>query len=1247
MRILGLDLGTASIGWSVIEITDSNPSDISLLGLGSRIIQYEDTKAVSEFSAGKGETPCSKRTTKRTARKGLDRYQQRREMLQAFLVESGMMERGEVFPPLNPLEVWKLRSDAATPGVRLSKAEIARVLLHLNQRRGYRHAKSDIGDSKQTEYVTRVNNRFAEIRSLGQTVGQFFYTKLKESEVTSARGKKQYTYRIKEEVCPRGAYSEEFDAIINAQQEFYPEIFTDGNVARLKNIIFYQRPLKSCKHLVSYCDFERRIFRNTAGKEVDGGPKVTPRSSPLAQVCKLYEAINNIRLVNPRLKGKGDTMQISFFDDPDTLPADARKRQPEYVINNEERERIFEFLNTNERLTEKKLLGLLGLKQADGFKSDRALAKGIQGNTTYCRIAKALENCPRKDELLRFNLKSAEKVDTQTGALFPVIDLSYLDEPLYRLWHTLYSIDDKKELFDCLTSKFGITDTDTLEKLYAIDFVKEGYANKSAKFIRRLLPHLMDGNGYSEACEMCDVNHSGYMTREENMARALQPRLKRLNKGELRQPIVEKIINQTINVVNAAAERFGQIDEVRIELARELKQSKEDRAETTTRINKQEKENQKLAGEIAEMNITPTRRRVQKMRMLRETGNKCIYCGEVVTPSQFIEGHGYEVEHIIPRSRLFDDSFSNKVCSCRECNKAKGAQTGYDFMRSRGENEFNAYLDRVEQLFKDGKISKSKRDKLRMSASEIPSDFIERDLRESQYIAKKAREILSRMFRNVYATSGSVTSFFRHVWGYDDVLHNLNLPKYREAGLAEEVEYTTHGQQHSAERIKDWSKRKDHRHHAIDALVIALTRQGYIQRLNTLNALSDKDGTEKMNLEKWAAMQPHFSVAQVCDAVEDISVSFKAGKKLATPGKRYVKQHGKRKCVQTGILVPRAPLTNEYVYGKIKVADGKKDLKYILKNPEAIADSEIRQAVVNLLEENEGNVSLALKRLKKTPLTVNGRTIDTADCLREEFVKRYSVEKNINNQKDINKIVDPIIRHKFQELIDEIGEKEFSNSPDKRKIYSDPSGKCVVRNVRCFKPLTKESAVCVKKDRTGKEIGYAETQNNHHLVLYRMPDGKIVETVVSFWDGILRKRYGIPVLITDPASAWDLVTDMEENPDIRQIAAKLPPCGSEFLMSLQRNEMLVLGMSPDEWNDAVATRDHAAINRHLYRVWRLASGDYNFKFHTDTTAKILEGDKEMKMFYRITSIKNLFALNPHKITVSLLGEIDFDNLPSV
>lgn len=1243
MKVLGLDLGTASIGWSVIEISDNNPEEIRLLGLGSRIIQYENNEA-SDFSAGKGETPCSGRTLKRTARKGLDRYQLRRGQLRDFLLAHEMMEAGGKFAPLNPLETWKLRSDAATLGVSLSKQEIARVLLHLNQRRGYRHAKSDMGDSKQTEYVERVNKRFAEIKELGETIGQFFYRKLKESEVTNARGKKHYTYRIKEEVFPRAAYAEEFDAIIAAQKEFYPELFTDENVAVLKNIIFYQRPLKSCKHLVSYCEFEKRVFHNPAGKEVDSGPKVTPRTSPLEQVCRLYEAINNIRLLNPRLKGRDNLLQPSLFDSPGTSSADARKQHYEYVINDEERQRIFDYLNRNERLSEKNLLELLGLKLSDGYRSDRALAKGIPGNKTYCAIAKALEDLPGKEELLRFDLRLTEKVDEKTGEVQQVVDLSYLDEPLYRLWHTLYSIDDKKELFDCLRSKFGITDPSTLERLYAIDFVKDGYASKSAKFIRRLLPHLIAGNGYSEACRLCNINHSNSITAEENAARELKPRLDRLNKGELRQPVVEKIINQTINVANAVADRFGEIDEVRIELARELKQDKESRADTTSRINKQERENVKLAEEIAKLNITPTRRRIQKMRMLQETGNKCIYCGAVVTPYQFIEGHGYEIEHIIPRSRLFDDSFTNKVCSCRECNKAKGAITGYDFMKSRGDSEFNAYLDRVEELYKGGRISKGKRNRLRMSASEIPSDFIERDLRESQYIARKAREILSQIFRNVYATSGSVTSFFRHVWGYDEVLHNLNLPKYRDAGLTEEVEYVTHDQQHTAERIKDWTKRKDHRHHAIDALVIALTRQGYIQRLNTLNALSGDNGLEKINLERWAAMQPHFPVAQVNAAVDGISVSFKAGKKLATPGKRYVRKREKRTCVQEGIIVPRSALTKESVYGKIRVPDGKKDLKYIFNNPQTIVDDAIRNAVTALLEENGGNVSLILKRFKKSPFTVGGRVIEKADCFREEFVIKYPVG-SITKQKDIDSIIDPAIRQKFQERFDEVGEKEFVKSLTERPIYSDAEGRNAIRNVRCFTGLKPDTLACVRKDEEGKQIGFSQTRNNHHLAFYRLPDGKIVESVVSFWDGIMRKRYCLPVMIKDPAAAWDMIADMEENPDIRDIASKLPPQDSEFVISLQRNEMFVLGMSRDEWNNAIAARDQAAINRHLYRVWKLGSGKYYFKYQTDTTARIDPGDREMKMFFQ-TSIKSLFAMNPHKITVSLLGEIDFDNLPT-
>lgn len=113
-----------------------------------------------------------------------------------------------------------------------------------------------------------------------------------------------------------------------------------------------------------------------------------------------------------------------------------------------------------------------------------------------------------------------------------------------------------------------------------------------------------------------------------------------------------------------------------------------------------------------------------------------------------------------------------------------------------------------------------------------------------------------------------------------------------------------------------------------------------------------------------------------------------------------------------------------------------------------------------------------------------------------------------------------------------------------------------------------------------------------------------------------------------------------ESESTDEIAWTMPPDGSTFIMSLQRNEMVVLGMSDDEWRDAVASKDICTINRHLYRVWKLSQGKYFFKYHTNTTAANEDGDREIKQFYQ-TSIQSLSALHPRKVRVSLLGKIDF------
>lgn len=88
-----------------------------------------------------------------------------------------------------------------------------------------------------------------------------------------------------------------------------------------------------------------------------------------------------------------------------------------------------------------------------------------------------------------------------------------------------------------------------------------------------------------------------------------------------------------------------------------------------------------------------------------------------------------------------------------------------------------------------------------------------------------------------------MTAELRHLWGWDDITMNLQMHKYKELGLTETVVWESeHGKRkHSKEVIKGWTKRDDHRHHAIDALIIACTKQGFIQRFNTLNASKTRE----------------------------------------------------------------------------------------------------------------------------------------------------------------------------------------------------------------------------------------------------------------------------------------------------------------------------------------------------------------------------------------------------------------------
>ena len=1184
-HVLGLDLGVGSIGWCLIALdVQGDPAEI--LGMGSRVVPLNNATDAADFSIGKAFTANQERTARRTMRRGFARYHLRRYRLRRELEKVGMLPDAALIQ-LPLMELWELRERAATAGECLTLPELGRVLCHINQKRGYRHVKSDaaaiVGDEGEKKkdsnsaYLAGIRANDEKLQDEHKTVGQYFAEQLRQDQSESPTG--GISYRIKDQIFSRQRYIDEYDQIMAAQRVHYPDILTDEFIRMLRDaVIFMQRPLKSCKHLVSLCEFEKQEKvmrvqqddgkggRQLVERKVKFGPKVAPKSSPLFQLCRIYEAVNNIRLTRP-----------------DGSPRD---------ITPEERVKIVAHLQSSASLSFAALKKLLKEK---ALIADQLTSKsGLKGNTTRVALAAALQPYPQYHRLLDMELETrmmtVQLTDEETGEVtereVAVVTDSYVHQPLYRLWHILYSIEERDAMRRALITQLSMKEEDLdgglLDQLYRLDFVKPGYGNKSAKFICKLLPQLQQGLGYSEACAAVGYRHSNSPTSEEITERTLLEKIPLLQRNELRQPLVEKILNQMINLVNALKAEYG-IDEVRVELARELKMSREERERMAEGNRRREKENKAIAEKIRECGLFPTKSRIRKYMLWEEAGEQCLYCGQILTLSQCLNGDDMEVEHIIPKSVLYDDSYGNKTCACRRCNKEKGNRTALEYIRAKGwEDE---YMERINGLLDKKAISYSKHQRLRWLKEDIPSDFLERQLRLTQYISRQAMAILQQGIRRVSASEGGVTARLRSLWGYDDILHTLNLDRYDSMGETERV--SREGETTEKLRIKDWSKRKDHRHHAIDALVVASTRQGYIQRLNRVSSESEREAmsgeiemqkvtkTDKLSLlERWLTQRPHLSVRAVSDKVAEILISYRPGKRVVTRGRNIYLRHGK-KCVQSGLLVPRGPLSKETVYGQI---------------------------------------------------TINGEP---------QIVCKYDLHSL--KAKDVDYVVDLALRKRLKELLAQHGGKEkeaFAGD-----VYMDEVGtQGPIRSVRCFTGLDRAKMKAVKYDEQGDAVGFVSPRNNHHLAIYRTPKGKFEESIVTFWDAVDRARYGIPLVITHPREVMEQVLQRGDVPE--SVLSLLPPSDWVFVDSLQQDEMVIIGLSDEELQRALEAQDYRKLSEHLYRVQKMSSSYYVFRYHLETS---VADDKNtagrIPKFHRVQSLKAYEEKNIRKVRVDLLGRI--------
>lgn len=320
-----------------------------------------------------------------------------------------------------------------------------------------------------------------------------------------------------------------------------------------------------------------------------------------------------------------------------------------------------------------------------------------------------------------------------------------------------------------------------------------GYAQLSLKVLRRILPYLEQGMRYDEACAAAGYHHS-LQTAPEAVARLPMP-------PALRNPVVQKALYEVRKTVNAVVRRYGKPRLIRVEMARDMKQSAREKAETDKRQRQLQRANDQAAAVLRdECGIArPSREDVLKYRLWQECRMACPYTGTPISREMLFAGE-VDIEHILPYSLSLDDSFMNKtLCLAAENRQHKKNRSPYEAYSGNPE-KYQAILQRVRHL------PWPKR--RRFEQKEIKTDdFIARQLNDTRYIARAVKEYLQHLGCAVDVSKGEATAVLRKRWGLNAVL-----------GLSGE------------------KNRADHRHHAVDAVVVALTSKALFQKLSRLSA---------------------------------------------------------------------------------------------------------------------------------------------------------------------------------------------------------------------------------------------------------------------------------------------------------------------------------------------------------------------------------------------------------------------------
>jgi CRISPR-associated endonuclease Csn1 len=1023
------------------------------------------------------------------------------------------------------------------------------------------------------------------------------------------------------------------------------------------DIIFYQRPLKSKISLISDCKLEFRYFDKNG--IIEKQPiKCISKSHPLFQEFRLWQFIQNLKIYKKDAVQELDVTKEYFSTEDDyvqlfeTLNDKKEINQKQFLAIFKLKEELFRWNfveDKNYPCNETRNLFLNKTSKIQNFDSTFFNSENTEA------LWHLLYSVSDKIEI-----ESAIQKFAQKHGLTEDFEKIFSKLPPFKSDYGAYSAKAIKKLLPLMRmGKYWNAELIDSATLLKIDNIINGVAdeNINLKFREKAanfseLDHFRGLPLWFASYVVYDRHSESSDLIKWNCPSDIENYLKNdFKQHSLRNPIVEQLITETLRVIKDIWEKYGDgrkdfFEEIHIELGREMKNPADKRKQMTLKISENENTNIRIKAILEELksqgirdirpyspsqqeilkiyeegiyaseirkdeletidkirkSSKPSNSEIQRYKLWLDQGYASPYTGSIIKLSDLFTTK-YQIEHIFPQSRYFDDSLSNKVICESEINALKDNQTAMEFINNhKGEKVTltggktvtvftpNSYEEHVKNYF-----AKNKTKLKNLLSVEIPESFINRQLNDSRYISKVIKNYLSKIVRegtdeklemeaiskNVVPLTGSITSQMKQDWGLNEIWNEIITPRFERLNTI--TNSNTYGQWENKqgkevfqtnvpENIsKGFSKKRiDHRHHALDALVIACTTKDHINYLNSLNSERGnyglvaklrmteeytKDGKTRKVAKDFYKPWPYFT-EDSRDALSKLIVSFKQNTRVInkTVNKYEKIIDGKKvKVAQTKgeNWAIRKPMHAETVSGKVLLKREKANqvpINSVLNDLNLLVHPQIKSLLKDKAKYYKGNIEGLKKHLKASPILIDNKAIEKVSIY--ETIEATATRKKLDisfDEKRIEKITDTgiqkiLLHHLQQDIYQNIKDENGKAVPPHELAFNEEGLEAMNQNIvllndgKYHQPIKKvrifEEGGKFPLGETGnKNTKYVEAAKGTNLffAIYSNPEGKRNYKTIPLNEVIISQKLGLQVAPEIDENANKLIYTLSPN----------------------------------------------------------------------------------------------------------------------